>query len=155
MERVGACKEPYKAVETPLVNLKITHFNRTMKLLSYDVTFKRPIDENLECIIHVEKLTDLGWRKLLFLPKIRNICEFGMNYYRQQYIPLVTALGVVNPDKCPIPAGSYSLKNFPLDTSVTQNIPPLMRGRTVTTMILQEPKKKILVHCLEFTMIIE
>ncbi|CAG9820030.1 unnamed protein product [Phaedon cochleariae] len=155
MERVGVCEDSYRDVESPLMNLKVTHFNRTMKLLSYDVTFRRPIDENIEFDMQVKKLTSLGWRKLLFLPKIRDICRFGMNHFRQLYIPYVTALGLENPEKCPIPAGSYSMKEFPLDTSVTYNLPPVMRGRTVATLVLQDPKEKISVQCMEITMIIE
>lgn len=49
IDNVTPCLENDE-VESPVRNLKFQYVNRTYKTLSYDVTFKRPIDENVGVI---------------------------------------------------------------------------------------------------------
>ncbi|CAG9859704.1 unnamed protein product [Phyllotreta striolata] len=149
IESMGPCTGPdYADVEVPLTNVKLTKLNRTAKTISFDFDFPVPIDDNIYVSIKIEKLNGAS-KEVTFIPQINNPCPFFLKMYPKYYILIMSNIGVKQPDKCPIPAGHYSLKNFVFNIADSgyNNFP--MKGKFRIRTIFGERKTKKIITCVE------
>nr|XP_023019849.1 uncharacterized protein LOC111508540 isoform X1 [Leptinotarsa decemlineata] len=149
MENVMACSSDSYAPECPCKNLKFTKINKTTKSLSFDLELKRPFDKTVGGILELEKWTPEGWRKLPFIPMIPDACRLFLRYYKDIWSNFMRALGVKHPDRCPIPAGNYSMKQhvFSYGGAITNSFP--FKGRCRLRSLMVDLKTKSVITCLE------
>ncbi|XP_050502993.1 uncharacterized protein LOC126882225 [Diabrotica virgifera virgifera] len=152
MQNMGSCNGPeYADVESPLRNLVFKKVNRTAKTLSFDVIWKRPLDDKLGATIKAEKLTNGGGGHMAipFIPLLVDPCTTFLKNFRHHWIDFATNMGVLEPDKCPIPAGNYSLKNYVFNSEYTQPNSMPIEGTMLYRTIFQDIKTKGIFFCIE------
>ncbi|XP_044253603.1 uncharacterized protein LOC123004413 [Tribolium madens] len=132
-------------LEVPMRLFRIDRFNRTHRAISIDFTFAHPLDETAEGAIFVEKYTEGDWKMLPSLSWQKDPCNnIGMRYGRENMIRTGKALGWKNPDKCPIPAGNYSMIRHPF---ITYHDTPFWPGRFRVQMVLRRIATKRKIFC--------
>ncbi|XP_044764541.1 uncharacterized protein LOC123321103 [Coccinella septempunctata] len=146
---IAACSDN-EEMESPLRNLKYMKVNSTHGLLSYDVSFKRPLDENVWGHMKLEKWTEQGWTQLPLLPPQKDVCRSSLNspLMRDMWISWAKLTNVAEPEKCPIPPGNYPMKEGLIDMSLLRKI-PFWAGkfRVFITEFFQKSDNKL--YCLE------
>ncbi|XP_072383851.1 uncharacterized protein [Diabrotica undecimpunctata] len=152
MQTLEICKDPeYAHIDNMVKKLKISRYNRTVKMLEFEISSDEPIDENIEGTIIAAKWTNGKWLSIPFIPYVPDICNVVYQNYPEQVSFFMTAFGVEHPDRCPFPAGNYSIHNFPMVTKyeVATLIP--INGRFMFKSILREIATKKIVYCIEGT----
>ncbi|RZC36203.1 uncharacterized protein BDFB_006741 [Asbolus verrucosus] len=141
---VEACPDNDKLVN-PITNLKITRYNRTYKTFSYDFTYDRPIDEKIGGSVSVSKWADGRWVDIPFLGFQRDVCKYNHRFFKEHWVTYHKCAGVPHPDRCPIPPGNYSLRNYMVDTSLITF--PFFSGRFRVKPIMQDINTKEIIQC--------
>ncbi|XP_045467078.1 uncharacterized protein LOC123675672 [Harmonia axyridis] len=137
-------------MESPIRNLKYVKVNATHGLLSYEISFKRPLDENIWVHMKLEKWTEQGWVQLPLLPPQKDVCRSSLNspMMRDMWINWSRLTNVAEPEKCPIPPGNYSMHEGLIDMSLIRKV-PFWAGkyRVFITEFIGQSKEKM--YCLE------
>ncbi|XP_072383857.1 uncharacterized protein [Diabrotica undecimpunctata] len=152
MQSMAGCTGPeYSASESPLRNVVFKKINRTAKTLSFDITWKRPIDDTLGATLKAEKLSNGGGGHMAvpFIPLMVDPCNIFLKNFRKHWIDFTSNMGVAEPEKCPIPPGNYSLKNLVFNNEYSQqNAFPIV-GRFLYRTTIIELNTKRIITCVE------
>ncbi|KAJ3619969.1 hypothetical protein MTP99_003966 [Tenebrio molitor] len=144
VENVQVCPDNDK-LPIPIRNMKFSHYNRTHKTLSYDFGYDRPLDENIGGSLEVARWGDGGWIETPFIPMQQNVCKTFGRLFKDSWVSLYKNAGVPHPDRCPIPAGNYSLKNY-LITISELNV-PFWSGRVRVSTSFKDVRTKQVIQC--------
>ncbi|KAL3271255.1 hypothetical protein HHI36_021746 [Cryptolaemus montrouzieri] len=151
IQNVQYCPENDK-LESPLSNLKYNKINASIGELSYDICYKRPLDENVGILLKLEKWTEKGWSEFPLLPFQKDVCRYSLKspLMREMWIYWGTKMKVPQPDKCPIPAGCYSMENVIIDMKLMQKV-PFWSGLYRFSIIEKIVKTQEWIYCLQLT----
>ncbi|XP_044766436.1 uncharacterized protein LOC123322555 [Coccinella septempunctata] len=131
----------------PIRDLSFNRMNETHSVLSFKVDYLDDIGENIWTQIELERWANGGWVSVPFITQ-KNPCKMGLNYFPEIWVTFLKAMKVEEPDKCPIPKGSYSLQNFLIPIQTVKI--PLWTGRFRLKNIWTGSKKsKDYYYCLE------
>lgn len=93
---------------------RFDRINHTHRALSTEFTIAHPIDETTEGTSLAEKFIDGGWKTIPSLPFFKDPCKnLAMRYAKETVIEIGKAIGLTHPERCPFPAGNYSLHRWP------------------------------------------
>ncbi|XP_028134745.1 uncharacterized protein LOC114329748 [Diabrotica virgifera virgifera] len=129
--------------------LRISRYNRTVKMLEFHIEAKDPIDKNVEGTISAAKWTNGKWLSIPFIPYIPDICNFLFKNYPDQVSFMTTGFG--DADRCPFPAGNHTLHNYPMVTKFEVNSLVPITGRFMFRVKLRKIPTKKLIYCIEGT----
>lgn len=110
-------------LEVPMRLYRIDRYNRTHRALSMECTIVQPLDETTENTYFVERLINGAWKPLPTVPFQKDPCYLGLKYAKEMVVEMGKALGLAHPDKCPIPAGNYSLHRWPFKINSDSSLP--------------------------------
>ncbi|EFA05480.2 uncharacterized protein LOC103313419 [Tribolium castaneum] len=145
VENVLACPNN-KQIGSPIRNIKFLRYNRTHKSLTYDFTYSRLLDEKIGGSVTVERWGDGGWIGIPFMGFQPNICSYVLRFFGSVWVQFHRSIGIKHPDKCPIPAGNYSVKDFVIDASEISV--PFWSGRFKFTTTFQDVDTRRTIYCL-------
>ncbi|CAH1102325.1 unnamed protein product [Psylliodes chrysocephalus] len=147
---MGQCTSPeYANVESPLRNVKLLKFNHTAKSISFDFTLHKPLDDNICVSLKIQRMSNGVSREIPFVPRIPDPCNVLLKHYRSVWVQLMSNIGVKRPDKCPIPAGNYSVKNFVFNSVEDGAFSIPMTGKIIIRTLLSEISTKKNIICVE------
>ncbi|KAJ3650403.1 hypothetical protein Zmor_016506 [Zophobas morio] len=132
-------------LKNPIRNLKYVRYNRTQRALNFDFTYDRPIDEKVGGCVTIDRWGDGGWKQVPFLGFQPDMCKSMLTYFKTAWVSFHTKAGVGHADRCPVPAGNYSLRDYVIDTSGI-NI-PFWNGRFRFSLQYVDSKTKDVILC--------
>lgn len=134
-------------LEIPMRKYQIDRLNRTHRAVTADFSLARPIDKNTEGIVFLDRLSNGKWVNMPIFPyqkdPCRKVMESGFDVLVKMLTEFGKAVGWKNIEKCDIPPGNYSVKDFAIDINSKA---PFWAGRFRTTMIIRatDTKKKMI-----------
>ncbi|XP_028134775.1 uncharacterized protein LOC114329764 [Diabrotica virgifera virgifera] len=152
MQSMAGCSGPeYADSESPLKNVVFKKINRTTQTISFDLEWKRPIDNTLGATLKAEKLSNGGGGHMAvpFIPLMVDPCNILLKNFRNHWVDFTTNMGVPEPEKCPIPPGNYSLKNLVFNTEYSQQNSFPIVGRFLYRTTIIDLKTKKIITCVE------
>ncbi|CAH1380063.1 unnamed protein product, partial [Tenebrio molitor] len=144
VEKVEPCPNNAQ-IGYPIRNLKLLRYNRTHKTLSYDFTYAEDLDENVGGSVVVERWGGGGWITIPFMGFQPNMCHRALQYFKSLWVNFHKIVGVRHPDRCPVPAGNYTVKNYVVDA--TEISVPFWSGRFRFTTTFQLVDTKRVIYC--------
>ncbi|GBP59984.1 hypothetical protein EVAR_41266_1 [Eumeta japonica] len=87
--------------------------NRTTEAWSGNMSFDVHIGEGVWLYANAAKKVDGGWKPNAYQLNHSNVCEFLMEYGGDNFKKVLIEIGVE--PECPVPPGSYSLKDYVVD----------------------------------------
>ncbi|XP_045469118.1 uncharacterized protein LOC123676892 [Harmonia axyridis] len=110
LESFSVCPEN-ENTRYPIRDLTFNRVNATHSALSLKVSFLDDIGDNIWSQIILERWTSGGWASVPFVTQ-KNPCKMCLQYFPEIWIGYFRAMGVKEPEKCPIPKGDYVLENY-------------------------------------------
>ncbi|CAH1997478.1 unnamed protein product [Acanthoscelides obtectus] len=128
--------------------LKYELVNRSTRALSIKMVLTSPLDSNVAMKIEVEKWGSSGWTKIPYLPVLPNACDTMRRFFSFYTTKIWREMGVKDPDRCPIPPGEYSVKNFIIMAPEADPLAVPVRGRVRVTISLVDMTTKNNILCI-------
>ncbi|XP_054283465.1 uncharacterized protein LOC129000528 [Macrosteles quadrilineatus] len=147
IERFADCKD--QGSRKIVVGTKITKAGRGKYLFKENFTFLVPVDNDFKEHVELQKWGNGGWRPKYMEMKFKN-CDEIFNVLKDMYKNLMKSAGV-NLEKCPIPAGNYTAKDFIIELNVEKAIPVMEYGkyRAIMNLIYKDEKVGCMMFYLE------
>uniref|UniRef100_A0A6P7FII6 Uncharacterized protein LOC114329766 isoform X1 n=1 Tax=Diabrotica virgifera virgifera TaxID=50390 RepID=A0A6P7FII6_DIAVI len=150
LQSLDICKDPeYAHIDNFVKKLRLSRYNRTVKMLEFQINSKVPLDKNIEGTVSTAKWTNGKWLSIPFIPYVPDICSIALKYYPDQISYMFAGFGIEHPDRCPFPAGNYTLDNYPMVTKYEVNSLVPMNGRFMFKAIFRKVATKEVIGCIE------
>ncbi|XP_015836448.1 uncharacterized protein LOC107398080 [Tribolium castaneum] len=135
-------------LEIPMRKYRIDRLNRTHRAITADFSLARPIDQNTEGGVILERWSDGKWMNMPIFPfqkdPCKNVMTSGFDDLVKMAVDFGKALGLKNVEKCDIPPGNYTVNNYAIDIT---NSAPFWAGRFRATMVLRARDTKRKIFC--------
>ncbi|XP_054283477.1 uncharacterized protein LOC129000540 [Macrosteles quadrilineatus] len=144
IERLADCKD--QGSRQIIIGTKITKAGRGKYLYKEKFSFLVPVDDDFKEYVEVQKWGNGGWRPKYMEVTLKN-CDEIFNVLKDMYKNLMRSAGV-SLEKCPIPMGNYTAKDFIIELNIEKTVPVMEYGkyRALMNLIYKDEK----VGCMMF-----
>ncbi|XP_008196945.2 uncharacterized protein LOC103314014 [Tribolium castaneum] len=131
-------------LEIPMKLFRVDRINRTHRAMTMEFSYAHPLDDTAEGVHVVERWIAGGWKRFPMWSWQKDPCNFQLQHEKNGHIRFGKAMGLKHPERCPIPAGNYSVVRFPFQLKYDY---PFWPGRIRTIAMSRRIATKQLIFC--------